>query len=167
MLFFAAAFNLVIATALGTWALVVALPDDALRPLGRRRSIAVAVLLLVAVASGGPGLFYLPATAVVALLVPARRRELWVVLPAALSFVAWRFAYGGGASSAVVLGDVSTLRALGDYVRTGVAHAAGAVTGLEDQVGVAIPDLQDGAPWLARLTLPASGASLVCATTAA
>lgn len=32
---------------------------------------------------------------------------------------------------------------------------------------VAIPDLQDGAPWLARLTLPASGASLVCATTAA
>ena len=31
---------------------------------------------------------------------------------------------------------------------------------------VAIPDLQDGSPWLARLTLPASGASLVCATTA-
>ena len=30
-----------------------------------------------------------------------------------------------------------------------------------------IPDLQDGSPWLARLTLPASGASLVCATTAA
>ena len=30
--FFAAAFNLVAATALGTWALVVALPDDALRP---------------------------------------------------------------------------------------------------------------------------------------
>ena len=136
--FFAAAFNLVAATALGTWALAVALPDDPLGPIGRRRAIAIAVLLLVAVMSGGPGLFYLPAIAVVALLVPARRRELWVVLPAVVAFVAWRFAYGGGASSAVALGDVSTLRALGDYVRTGVAHAAGAVTGLEDQVGLVL-----------------------------
>ena len=55
-----------------------------------------------------------------------------------MAFVAWRFAYGGGASSAVALGDVSTLRALGDYVRTGVAHAVGAVTGLEDQVGLVL-----------------------------
>ena len=87
--FFAAAFNLVAATALGAWALVVALPADPLSPVGRRRSTAVAVLLLVAVMSGGPGLFYLPAVAVVALLVPGRRRELWVVLPAALAFVGW------------------------------------------------------------------------------
>ena len=134
--FFAAAFNLVAATALGAWALVVVLPDDPSRPIGHRRSIIVAILLLVAVMSGGPGLFYLPAVAVVALLVPGRRPELWVVLPAALAFVGWELAYGGGASTAATLGDVSTLRALGDYVRTGVAHAMGAVTGLEDQVGL-------------------------------
>jgi hypothetical protein len=134
--FFAAAFNLVAATALGAWALVVALPADPLVPIGRRRSTAVAVLLLVAVMSGGPGLFYLPAVAIVASLVPGRRRELWVVLPAALAFVGWELAYGGGASTAATLGDVSALRALGDYVRTGVAHAMGAVTGLEDQVGL-------------------------------
>jgi hypothetical protein len=74
---------------------------------------------------------------VIALLVPGRRRELWVVMPAALAFLAWRAAYAG-ASGLGTLTDLESLRALGDYIRTGVAHAAGAVSGLEDQVGLII-----------------------------
>lgn len=136
--FFAAAFNLVAATALGCWALLVFLPDDPLVPIGRRRQTLAAALLLAATASGGPGLFYLPAVAVVALLVTGRRREIWVAVPAGIAFLVWQLIYGSGSSSLSSLQDPSVLRTLGDYVRTGIAHAAGAVMGMEDQVGLVI-----------------------------
>ena len=136
--FFAAAFNLVAATAFGSWALLLALSVDSFRPLGRGRQVFVAMLLLAAAASGGPGLFYLAAISAVLLLVTGRRRELWVVLPAGIAFAGWEVAYGSGSGSLDAFSDVSALRTLGDYVRTGVAHASGAVMGLEDQVGLVI-----------------------------
>lgn len=134
--FFAAAFNLVAATAFGSWALFLYLSAEPLARAGRRRAILVAALLVAAVMSGGPGLFYLPVIAVIALLAPGRRRDLWLVLPAALVFTAWELAYGSGSSIAGHLTDASVLRALGDYVRSGMAHAVGAVTGLDDAIGL-------------------------------
>jgi hypothetical protein len=145
VLFFATGFSPIVATALGSWALVATLGADPLQRAGGRRAITVAALLVLAIMSGGMALYYMAAIGAALLFVADRRRELWVLLPAGLAFVAWEIAYGTGAGAVNVLTDIAALRDLGEYVRAGSAHALGAVTGLEDSIGLVLVVLLVGA----------------------
>jgi hypothetical protein len=112
--------------AAGTWALVVLLREPPLK-----WAWLAALLLLVSVATTGVGLFFVAAATALTVLSPTRRRYLWVVLPAVVAYAAWYVAYGSDAVRSISeLGDVI------DFVRVGIAHAFGAISGLGSELGL-------------------------------
>lgn len=117
------------AMAAGGWALVLALED-----CRRTRQIAIAVLLVIAVASSGVGLFFLAVVALALLLTAERRRQLWVVLPATVIYGAWYLAIGRTAVATGLL-DPARLRDVPDYVFLGIGNAFGRVVGWGPEPG--------------------------------
>jgi hypothetical protein len=139
VLFWAQPVALVGATAAGAWGLAcVAVARPARLGLG-------ALLLVVAVATGGPGLFFVGAIAAFLILSPGRRRDLWVTAPAGIAYGAWYVAYGQYATHVQWSLSLAALRDLIDYVRIGLAHAMGAVSGLGDEVGLVLAVVLIGA----------------------
>jgi hypothetical protein len=109
------------AMASGAWALVLAL-----RASGHA-DIWAAVLLVVAVASSGVGLFFVLAVGLAILLTAVDRRRLWVVLPAIVIYGIWYLAYGQGAIGGLL--DPARLSGVSEYVTLGVGNAFGRTTG--------------------------------------
>lgn len=124
--------NLVGSAAAGAWALALFLEAP-----GRRGQAAIAVLLLVSIAFSGAALFFVAAIGAALLLLPGRRRELLLLVPTVVAYLAWQVAWGtdriGGEGSLLDQG-----RLIPEYVRAGVAHAVGAVTGMDDEVGLVL-----------------------------
>jgi len=133
VLLYAMPTNLVGSTAAGAWALALFLERPG-RP-GRRGEWAIALLLLAAIGTSGAGLFFIAALGAVMLIAPGRRRELWTLVPAIAAYGVWLLTFGRGS-----LGGghdlVTNASLVPDYVREGVAHAVGAVSGLGDEVGL-------------------------------
>jgi hypothetical protein len=120
-LFWAFQMGFVGAAAAGAWALASFLE-------GRRLRL-VALLLVISIATSGPGLFFISSIVAVVLVSPGRMRQAWVILPALFAFGGWLITYGHGA----LAGDKSW--ALGsapylDYIRLGISTAVGNTTGL-------------------------------------
>jgi hypothetical protein len=129
-LFLASAFNLVAASALGAWALVLFLAA------AERHSWWVATLLLLSIVSSGVGLFYIAAVGVVSVI---RRRQVWVVLPASGAYVIWLFTFGRGPDIVGSAQDSGVNVALvASYAVTGLGHVAASVGGLPQLAGLAI-----------------------------
>ncbi|MFV2064624.1 MAG: hypothetical protein ACC726_14110 [Chloroflexota bacterium] len=132
LFFHAAGANLVMATAAGAWALMITIATDRPRPL------LVAVLLLVGVASGGPGLFFVAAVAVYLLFVPGRWRQGWVVMPALGSYVVWLTVYGRENTEVAWKPTLGALVELWDFVRVGATGAVAGVTALGSEIGMIV-----------------------------
>ena len=128
LLWAAGIFHMSAATT-GVWGLVLALDDPPFR-----RPWAIAALLVLSVASSGVGLFFLAATGVALIATRERRRQLWIVLPAAITYGAWFVTLGRNAIS----GGAFTLDALvrvPEFIRSGVAVAVGSLVGLGPKAG--------------------------------
>ena len=117
------------AMAAGAWALVLALGE-----CRRTRQLAVAVLLVIAVASSGVGLFFLVVVALAILLTAERKRQLWVVVPAAVIYGAWYLQIGRTAVQSGLL-DQAHLRDVPDYMFLGIGNAFGRVVGWGPEPG--------------------------------
>ena len=120
-LLYAGALNHVIASAAGTWALVIMLREP-----GPRRAWLATLLLLAAAASAGTGLFFVAAVAALVILTPDLRRLWWVVVPAGLAFAAWYLTFGRTQST-----PLPELTALLEYVRDGFTFSIVSVSGLD------------------------------------
>jgi len=130
VLLYAIPANLVGSTAAGAWALALFLE----RPARRGRWL-IAALLVVSIATSGPALFFIAAIGAVCLIAPGRRRQLWLVVPALVAYGAWLLTYGRNTFG----GDRSWVQSaslLPDYVRDGIAHAVGSLSGLGDDIGL-------------------------------
>jgi hypothetical protein len=120
--------------ALGAWAIVLTFVNPS-----RSREIAAAVLLVIAVATQGPGLFFVAGIAAALALDAGRRRDLWIVAPAVLAYGLWYVTFGAaGIESHRDPFTLDAVRQLPDYVVTGVSNAIGHVLGLGEQVGLVI-----------------------------
>ncbi len=135
-LFMAFQAGFVGAAAAGAWALANFLEG--------RRLWLVALLLVISIATSGPGLFFICSIAAVVLVSPGRMRQTWVILPALFAYGGWLLTYGHGTLG----GDKSW--ALGsalyvDYIRIGISGAVGKITGLGKEIGLVFAILLIGA----------------------
>lgn len=118
--------------AAGALALVLAT-----RPRSFIRDISLAVLLMVAVASSGVGLFFVPVVALAILLTPQRVVRLWVLVPAGLAYAAWFVAYGHQAIGSGIL-DPDHLQQLPAFMLHGVGSSFGWVLGWGSDAGAIV-----------------------------
>src|SRR5687768_14723889 len=81
------------AMAAGAWALVLA-TDDPRDVRFDRRLVAAAILLIVAVASSGVGLVFIPVIGVAILLTSGPPKRLLVLAPATAVYLLWYLAFG-------------------------------------------------------------------------
>jgi hypothetical protein len=109
--------------AAGGWALVLVLKREPIT-----HPIVAAVLLVVAVATSGVGLFFVVAVAVALALRSDRRRQLWIVLPAIVIYGAWYLAFGRYAVQSGLF-DPANLKDVPDYMVLGIGNAVGRVIG--------------------------------------
>lgn len=132
VLFQAFMFGVVGATAAGTWALALFMENAS-----RRRLAVASALLVVAVASSGLGLFFIAAIGAACVLYRARRRDLWIVVPAIAAYAAWLVAFGR--SSFDDTAGLSLWR-LADFAWRGIAATVGATAGSTrlGTIGVAV-----------------------------
>ena len=114
--------NLVGATAAGIWAVAFFLDNQSTRTLA-----VGAALLVVAVATSGAGLFFVAAIAVSSVVYPARRRQIWIVIPALVAYGAWLLLFG--TSSFEGVGGASPVGVI-EFMVVGIAAAFGANLGL-------------------------------------
>lgn len=119
-----------LAAAAGAWALVLAW-----QPGPIRRPIVVAALLVLAVASSGVGLSFVAVVLIVMLLSGSRRRQLWVVVPAIVAYLAW-FVLDGRAIVTSGAFGLANLQNVPEYVAAGVGNALGRTTGWGDVPGM-------------------------------
>ncbi|MEA2623816.1 MAG: hypothetical protein QOH61_2726 [Chloroflexota bacterium] len=122
--------NLVASTAAGAWALVLFLAD----PVPRRPWL-VALLLVVSIATSGAGLFFMAAIGGVVAIGPRRLRQGWVVIPAAAAYLGWLLTYGRNSLGGGAAGLLADPEGYLEYIRLGVAHAVGSLTGLGTEIG--------------------------------
>lgn len=123
--------NLVGATAAGTWALVLFLADPA-----PSRRWPVPLLLLLSMAFGGDGLFFLAAVAAVACVSPGRARQAWVIVPAAAAYGMWLLTFGRGVLTGAASGALGDPHQLLEYAQVGLGNAVGSLTGLGADIGL-------------------------------
>ena len=125
-LFWAMQIGFVGAAALGTWALICL--DGS---TSRRASLTAALLLTAAVATVGPGLFFLAAAGVLLLADRRRwRRVGWLALPAG-TYLVWFLAFGRQGMDAVGRPfSLAAWLALPGFMYTGLSGALGAISGL-------------------------------------
>lgn len=117
------------AAAPGVWALVLVLLDPARHPR------LVAGLLVVSVAAGGIGLFFLAAVTVALAVTPEGRRRLWAVLPAMAIYAVWFLILGRNAIRAPF--TLASFEGLPRYLGLGVGAAAKSVFGFGRLAAVA------------------------------
>lgn len=124
-----AAMNHTASTALGLCALAIMLgrPD-------RRGRIVAAVVLVAALSFGASALFSAVAIAAVVLLTPGRRREVVVVVPMLAVYLVWRRLFSQDMLDAQLRG--LRIDDIIEFMRVGIAHAIGSISGLGDQVGL-------------------------------
>ena len=139
-LFWAFQVGFVGATAAGLWAIVLFI-----EPTSRRRSVAVAILLMVAIAMSGPGLFFLAAIAAVVVIVPRQRRRFWVLLPAVIIYALWALTYGRGGTESSLAISPDQVESLVAYIRTGVEAAFGSLFGVGPEIGLVLAVILIGA----------------------
>jgi hypothetical protein len=114
-------------------------------PASRRRKIAAAILFVVAVATHGPGLFFVGAAAVLVAISPARR-NLWVtVAPAVAIFAVWSLIWGDADLAGEVATVIQAPALLVDYVKVGLGSVAGNISGLGPEIGLVIVVILIGA----------------------
>ncbi len=130
--------------AAGAWAIVLTFVNPS-----RRRQIVATLLLVVAVATQGPGLFFVAGIMVALTLDADRRRDLWIVAPAVVVYGLWYVTLGvEGIDSHRDPFTIDAVRQLPDYVITGISNAIGQVMGLGEQVGlVMLVALALGTAW--------------------
>jgi len=116
----------------GAWALVLAM-----RPRSTMRDISVALLLLLAVASSGVGLFFLVVVPLSMLLTRQPLSRLWTLLPAGVAYAAWFVAYGHTALGSGLL-DPDHLQELPAFMLHGVGSSFGWVLGWGSDAGAIV-----------------------------
>lgn len=108
------------------------------REIALRRALAAALALVLSVATGGVGLFFVLAIAVQLMLVRAHRRWLWVPIAAAVPYIVWLWQHPGatGAHPGALVGE--RLLALPAYVTMGITSAMRGLAGLPAEYGPAL-----------------------------
>jgi hypothetical protein len=122
-------------SAAGAWAMAILLARP---PHHRRANIAVAILLLVAVATHGPGLFFLGAVGVTIVAVPSRRRQWPVLAPAVVAYAVWYLIWGRGGVEPAFGQSLLMPEILFEYVKLGLSTAMGTILGVGPELGLIV-----------------------------
>jgi hypothetical protein len=132
-------------SAAGAWGLAILLA----RPSGIRRvNVAVAVLLLIAVATHGPGLFFLSAVGITILAIPARRRQWPVLVPAIAVYAIWYLIWGRSGVESDFGASLLNPELLFEYVKVGLSTAFGSILGIGTDLGLIVTVvIVAGAAW--------------------
>ena len=115
------------ATAAGAWSLVIMLG-----PLPIRRAWLAGMLLAVAAAVSGAGLFFIPAVAVVLLPEP-RRHYLLALAPAVVAVLVRIVIFGSNEQ-----GAISSAYEVMEFTRVGISDSVGLVSGFGSEVGLVL-----------------------------
>jgi hypothetical protein len=132
-LFWAFQAGFIGSSAAGAWALALLLSRG---PHERRANIAIAVLLVVAVATHGPGLFFLGAAGLTIAAISARRSQWPVLVPATVIYAVWYLVWGRSGVDSGFGASLLMPELLADYVRTGLSTALGNILGVGADVGL-------------------------------
>lgn len=136
-LFWAFQISFVGSVAAGVWALVFLAGPSQVKQLTRRSMIAAGLLLFVAIASSGLGVFFLIAAGALCMLDPARRSAVMAVGAVAAIYALWFLIYGRqGISSQHAPASLEALAGVKEFMLAGGTRGIGAMTSLGDSVGL-------------------------------